>query len=63
MPNASKASAGTKVFIDATLLEQIEATRPRYLSRTGYVNHLVSRGLAERGREIKETTIELGADE
>lgn len=63
MPNASEASAGTKVFIDATLLEQIEATRPKYLSRTGYVNLLVSLGLAERAREVSEAMRILGTDE
>ena len=60
MPNASSASAGAKIFIDPTLLDQIEATRPAYLSRTGYVNHLVQRGLAERAREIKEAMIVIG---
>lgn len=57
MPNASNSSAGAKISIDPTLLDQIEASRPAYLSRTGYVNHLVQRGLAERAREIKEAII------
>ena len=37
---------GPKVFIDPTVLALVDESKPSYLSRTGWVNHLIQVGLA-----------------
>jgi hypothetical protein len=42
---------GTRVFIDPTILEKVEATRPPSLSQTGWVNYLLDVGIAALNRQ------------
>jgi hypothetical protein len=42
---------GTRVFIDPTILEKVEATRPATLSQTGWVNYLLDVGIAALNRQ------------
>ena len=37
---------GMKVFIDRVVLERIDAVRPAYISRTGWVNQVLDREAA-----------------
>jgi hypothetical protein len=45
MANAIDGTNRTKVLIDKTLLEQAEAVRPSYMSKTAWANHLIQQGL------------------
>jgi len=36
-----------KVFIDPTVLELVDNSKPPYFSRTGWVNHLIQVGVAQ----------------
>ena len=45
MANAIDATNRTKVLIDKALLEQAEAVRPSYMSKTAWANHLIQQGL------------------
>ena len=38
---------GAKVFIDGVVLEKLDATAPRYMTRTAWVNHLLDRAIAQ----------------
>jgi hypothetical protein len=37
---------GAKIFIDPVILEKVTASKPAYLSRTSWVNHLLDCALA-----------------
>lgn len=37
---------GAKVFIDGVVLEKVDASTPRYMTRTAWVNHLLDRAVA-----------------
>jgi hypothetical protein len=38
---------GAKVFIDGVVLEKVDASAPRYMTRTAWVNHLLDRAIAQ----------------
>lgn len=42
---------GAKVFIDSVVLEKVDATAPRYMTRTAWVNHLLDRAIAALASE------------
>jgi hypothetical protein len=42
---------GAKVFIDGVILEKVDATAPRYMTRTAWVNHLLDRAISQLERE------------
>lgn len=38
---------GAKVFIDGVVLEKLDASAPRYMTRTAWANHLLDRAIAQ----------------
>jgi hypothetical protein len=42
---------GAKVFIDGVVLEKVDASAPRYMTRTAWVNHLLDRAIVQLASE------------
>ena len=43
--------AGQKVFIDPVVLQEVDATKPPAMSRTGWTNYLLQLGLAAAAKQ------------
>ena len=48
MPRKNETTA-TKVFIDPVVLQEVDQTNPRGMSRTAWVNYLIQVGIAQLG--------------